>query len=605
MNPLYPEDPRQIGPYLLQGRLGAGGMGEVFLGSSPSGRNVAVKVIRAEYAADPGFRARFAREIEAARKVGGFHTAQVVDAAPEAEAPWMVTAFIPGSSLREVVLRDGPLAPQATRALGAGLAEGLAAIHACGLVHRDLKPGNVIMAADGPRIIDFGIASSVEGTALTSAGAVVGTFSFMSPEQVRADSTGPASDVFSFGCVLVYAATGRGPFDAPTIPAIVHRIVNGPPTLDGLTGDLRDLVERCLAKDPRQRPPVHEVLALLTAAPHRVPRRGFLWGSAVIGLSAAAAVPAALLWSDDGPTRLKNAPNPPIYDTPTAFVLPRTANSIAHLVFSADGKFLLGAGSQEVFRWDLATLERTSRGFRNDEVAMGPMVFSPDARMLATGGTDHMVHLRDVASGRTVKTLPHAGEITCMAFSPDGVTLAISGSSASQVRLWNTVTGKVTTLSENSTASMMFSPAGNVLATGSVTERRLTLHDLSSGDSSPFTTEGGPPFSFSPDGRTVALSPGDSSIELRRTDNGWLRTSLTAHRAAVTGLGFSPDGDTLVTADDDWMYLWHVPSGRPTGVVGGNGGRPPKQPQTVVFAPDGRSFAVGSRFSVTTLWRFP
>ncbi|TDD79099.1 serine/threonine protein kinase, partial [Actinomadura darangshiensis] len=254
MEPLHPGDPRQIGPYRLEARLGAGGMGQVFLGESPGARRVAVKVIRAEHAEDDRFRRRFAREVEAARRVGGFHTAQVVDADPGAESPWLVTAFIPGPSLREVVAERGPLDAEAVRALAAGLAEGLAAIHACGLVHRDLKPGNVIMAADGPRIIDFGIALATDATSLTSHNVVVGTYAYMSPEQVLGDAPGPPGDVFSLGCVLAYAATGGGPFDATSIPAIVHRVLHDEPDLAGLPGDLANMIAACLAKDPGRRP---------------------------------------------------------------------------------------------------------------------------------------------------------------------------------------------------------------------------------------------------------------------------------------------------------------------------------------------------------------
>ncbi|MGY0059191.1 protein kinase domain-containing protein [Streptomyces sp. LZ34] len=263
MDDLLPTDPDRIGPYILEGRLGAGGMGQVYLGRSPGGRHVAVKVIRPEHARNPQFRRRFTREVEAARRVGGFHTAQVIAADPDAASPWLATAYVPGPSLHEVVTTDGPLTPDALRALGAGLAEGLAAIHECGLVHRDLKPSNVIMATDGPRIIDFGIARSADASALTSLGVVIGTFAFMSPEQVRADQAGPASDVFSLGAVLGFAATGRGPFDAETIPAIVHRIISEQPRLGDLSGPLRDTVEACLAKEPDERPEIADVLAAL------------------------------------------------------------------------------------------------------------------------------------------------------------------------------------------------------------------------------------------------------------------------------------------------------------------------------------------------------
>ncbi|MEU0572250.1 serine/threonine-protein kinase, partial [Nonomuraea sp. NPDC005983] len=263
MDSLRPGDPATIGPFRLKARLGQGGMGEVFLGESPGGREVAVKLIRAEHAADPDFRERFVREVDAASRVGGFHTAQVVAADPTAAMPWMATAFVPGLSLRDEVIRGGPLAPSPVRSLGAALAEGLAAIHACGLVHRDLKPGNVIMSPDGPRIIDFGIARVADVRSLTSDGAVFGTYAYMAPEQVRGGRVGPAADVFALGCVLAFAATGRGPFDAAAIPAIVHRILNGRPHLDGITGDLRGLIEACLFQDPVTRPSTLAILDYL------------------------------------------------------------------------------------------------------------------------------------------------------------------------------------------------------------------------------------------------------------------------------------------------------------------------------------------------------
>ena len=266
MDPLQPGDPVSVGSYRLLGRLGAGGMGQVFLGISPGGRRVAVKVIHPFHLRAPHFRERFAREIEAARRVGGFHTAPVVDADPQASPPWMVTAFIEGPSLQDAVDRDGPLPPGEVRALGAGLAEGLAAIHARGLVHRDLKPGNVILAPDGPRIIDFGIARVIDATTgITTAGAVIGTFAYMSPEHLGGDPAGPASDVFSLGCVLAFAATGRPPFTGDTAVTVMFRLVNAPPDLAGLADyDLTGLIGSCLAKAPEARPTVAQVLAALS-----------------------------------------------------------------------------------------------------------------------------------------------------------------------------------------------------------------------------------------------------------------------------------------------------------------------------------------------------
>jgi hypothetical protein len=259
-------DPPQVGPYLLLGRLGAGGMGRVFLGRSPGGRKVAVKVIRAELAGDPGFRARFAREVAAARRVSGLFTAPVFDADPTASMPWLVTGFVDGPSLAQAVHEHGPLPVASVLALAAGLAEGLVAVHAAGVVHRDLKPSNVLLAADGPRVIDFGISQAADATQVTQTGIVIGSPAYMSPEQVKAETAGPASDVFSLGAVLAFAATGEGPFGHGAPTALMYRVVHGTPALDRLPGPVRPLVERCLAKDPGQRPTAGQFLAELRAA---------------------------------------------------------------------------------------------------------------------------------------------------------------------------------------------------------------------------------------------------------------------------------------------------------------------------------------------------
>jgi predicted Ser/Thr protein kinase len=292
MDPLQPGDPVTVGSYRLLGRLGAGGMGQVFLGASPGGRPVAVKVIHPFHASNPAFRERFAREVRAAQRVGGFHTAPVVDADAGADPPWMVTAFIEGPSLQAAVARDGPLAAGEVRALGAGLAEGLAAIHACGLVHRDLKPGNVILAPDGPRIIDFGIARVIDATTgITTAGAVLGTFAYMSPEHLGGEAAGPASDVFSLGSVLAFAATGRPPFAGNTAPAVMFRLFSQPPDLAGLADqELAGLIGGCLAKAPGDRPAVSSLLAALSGpgqAPLRAGTPGNAARAAADGTSAA------------------------------------------------------------------------------------------------------------------------------------------------------------------------------------------------------------------------------------------------------------------------------------------------------------------------------
>ena len=260
---LQPRDPPKVGPYWLLGRLGAGGMGQVFLGRSPGGRLVAVKVVRAELAGQAEFRSRFAREVAAAQKVSGLFTAPVVDADVDAPVPWLATAYVPGLSLAGAITGHGPLPAASVLALAAGLAEGLGAIHAAGIVHRDLKPSNVLLAEDGPRIIDFGIARAAEATMLTGTGVVFGSPGFMSPEQARGDRVGPPSDVFSLGAVLTFAATGQGPFGTGSSDMVLYRVVFTPPDTGGLPAELRPLVERCLAKDPAQRPGTAQLLAEL------------------------------------------------------------------------------------------------------------------------------------------------------------------------------------------------------------------------------------------------------------------------------------------------------------------------------------------------------
>jgi len=263
---LQPADPRLIGPFQLLGRLGAGGMGRVFLGMSAAGRPVAVKIVHAELAADPEFRARFGSEVAAARKVSGLFTALVVDADVEAPVPWLATAYVAGPSLSEAVRHRGPLTTGSLLALAAGLAKSLTAIHAAGVVHGDLKPSNVLLAPDGPRVIDFGISQAAEVTPLARAGLVVGTPSFMSPEQAAGQDVGPLSDVFSLGAVLAYAATGRKPFGTGQPAAVLERVVGETADLTDAPAQVRPLIERCLAKEPAGRPTAAELLAEVTAA---------------------------------------------------------------------------------------------------------------------------------------------------------------------------------------------------------------------------------------------------------------------------------------------------------------------------------------------------
>ncbi|MEU6452866.1 protein kinase [Streptomyces sp. NPDC047065] len=269
MRPLDVDEPTAVGPYRLLGRLGSGGMGRVYLGRSAGGRTVAVKIVHPHFALDEEFRARFRREVDAARRVGAAWTAPVLDADPEARVPWVATAYAAGPSLTAAVADGGPLPVHSVRALGAGLGEALAAVHELGLVHRDVKPSNVLLTLDGPLLIDFGIARAVGGTSrtesgegtasLTSTGVSVGSPGYMSPEQILGKGVTGAADVFSLGAVLAFAATGTPPFPGDSSAALLYKVVHEEPRLDALDGDLRDLVAACLAKDPAARPAPGEV----------------------------------------------------------------------------------------------------------------------------------------------------------------------------------------------------------------------------------------------------------------------------------------------------------------------------------------------------------
>jgi outer membrane protein assembly factor BamB len=254
VEPLAAGDPWQVGAYRLRARLGSGGMGQVFLGYSPAGRAVAVKVIHPELAKDPMFRTRFRREVAAAKAVSGAYTAPVTAAGPDDDPPWLATAFVPGPSLAGVIAAAGPLPEPSVWKLTAGLVEALQAVHAAGLVHRDLKPANVLLATDGPRVIDFGISAAFEGTRMTSTGLIIGTPSFMSPEQAEGARVGPESDVFSLGCVIVFAATGAGPFGDGQLASVLYRVVHTQPALDGVPRGLREVAAACLAKAVADRP---------------------------------------------------------------------------------------------------------------------------------------------------------------------------------------------------------------------------------------------------------------------------------------------------------------------------------------------------------------
>ncbi|OII65675.1 hypothetical protein BJP40_16255 [Streptomyces sp. CC53] len=269
MQPLLPSDPARVGRHRLLGRLGAGGMGVVYLARTPGGALAAVKVVRAAYADDPAFRARFAREVRTAGRVRSPWVVPLLGAGPEDRPPWLATAYVPGPSVAEAVELCGPLPRRSVAVLGTRLAEALGDVHAAGLVHRDVKPGNVLLALDGPRLIDFGIAREPAGTALTGTGTVVGSPGFLSPEQARGTGAGigPPSDVFSLGCLLAFAATGNRPFGDGSPAVVLVRTSYEEPDLAGVPDDLTDLLRACLDKDPARRPATADLITALAASP--------------------------------------------------------------------------------------------------------------------------------------------------------------------------------------------------------------------------------------------------------------------------------------------------------------------------------------------------
>ncbi|MCU7820104.1 serine/threonine-protein kinase [Kitasatospora sp. DSM 101779] len=322
--PLTSDDPREVGGYRLRARLGADGMGRVYLAHTPAGRPVALKVIRPELAEDPEFRHRFTQEVASARRTHGLYTAQVVDAGTDAATPWLATAFVPGPSLHQVVHRHGPLPERTVLLLLAGIAEALQVIHTAGVVHRDLKPANVLIAPDGPRVIDFGIARAADASPLTGTGLRIGSPGFMAPEQALGLPATPATDVFALGALIAYIGSGTTPFGGGPEPVSLYRVVHEEPALCHLPHGLHDLVRYCLAKNPEDRP---DTAWLVEAARHHPATGGELrfsdgWLPSQVsselhhhtGLSTTPAPPGTVL----DPARA-------VADAPTARVLPTPA----------------------------------------------------------------------------------------------------------------------------------------------------------------------------------------------------------------------------------------------------------------------------------------
>ena len=626
MEQLRPGDPSRVGNYRLIGRLGAGGMGQVFLGLSPGGRQVAVKVIHPEYASGKQFRERFAREIEAARRVGGYYTASVVDADPTADSPWMVTAFIPGPSLQQAVAEGGPFGLERVRQIGAGLAEGLAAIHACGLVHRDLKPSNVILADDGPRIIDFGIARAAEASPMTTAGMVVGTYSYMSPEQLRGEVAGPASDVFALGCTLAFAATARVTFGEDSIVTVMYRITTEPPDLMGVpeAAGFRSLISECLAKNPADRPGLAAIMGRLaeaaspagavpaelaeTVRPGAAGQRG---GARADNDRAGEAWPEMLY----EPTRAVRTGDQTAPGSGRDAHLDRTGDLITRkdqLPAGPNGPqdrgrrrgLLIGAGAAVVVGGVVAGLllsagspkpshpmaAQSSAAAGGHSSARATVQASPGVptqpqlalrdpggknvfgdvfsseTVLATGDGNGNSYLWNVATGKPLSTIhdPHSNGINGLAFNAASNSYAMADANGN-IYLWSASGKLIATLSNGSRDNdrVAISPDGSMVAVGSGGGSTY-LWDVAAGQPNPAST-------------SSLHDPGGKS---------------------VYGVAFSPNGSLLAAGDTDGRtYLWDVATGRLAATLTDPGSQ---GLYDVAFSPDGRLLAVSDVSGSTT-----
>ncbi|MFB7911880.1 protein kinase [Kitasatospora sp. NPDC056076] len=440
---------RSIGPYRVLRRLGAGGMGAVYLAATGSGRPVAVKTVQEQYAADPEFRRRFAQEVAAARSVNGAYTVAVVDADTEAELPWLATEFVAGPSLYEAVARHGALARPALHVLGAGLVEALAAVHRARIIHRDLKPSNILVARDGPRVIDFGISKPTADALPTASGQIIGTPGFMSPEHAAGRTLTPASDLFSLGAVLAFAATGRAPFGEGPPAVLVYRASEEPPDLDGAPPELTGLLVRCLDRDPARRPAPAELaeafrygpavgtdwmggaertvrgrereLARVLSDPNGTRRRLLVLGGALLATAAAGGA-TRLLWPGNAgaPPKAWSAPLPragmaPVACGPAAVVCADRTGAVGYA--RSDGRVLWTstseAGASPVGDggrvWsvdqDGSVRARDARSgadlWRSSDPVPGAQALAlPLPGLLLVTGADGALHGYDAAAGR-------------------------------------------------------------------------------------------------------------------------------------------------------------------------------------------------------------
>ncbi|MGY0056684.1 WD40 repeat domain-containing serine/threonine protein kinase [Streptomyces sp. LZ34] len=553
------------GPYRLVAELGRGGMGRVLLGVAPDGRLVAVKVVRSQFVEDDGFRTRFRREVEASSKVSGAYTAAVVDADADAPLPWLASVFVPGPALGQAVENVAPLTPETTVRLAAGLAAALAEIHRAGLIHRDLKPSNVLLAADGPRVIDFGIARAIDSehiTKITHTGWLVGSPAFMSPEQAESRELTPASDVFSLGAVLFQACTGRVPFAGSSTLQMLYNVVHSEPDLSPLPDELRGLVERCLDKDPSQRPTPAGILELVgQLAPSARP-----WPPAVHDLIDAqqAEIARVLGLPEDG----------------------------GALVASGAGTVVLraapGAGGTARLPADPPTapqnLARTAAPPTAPQHPAPPAAPPAGAPAAPPAGTP-----------RPTRRVLLLGALGAGVTAAVAVPLAVdrfSGASAKG--------GSGESPSPSTSRPRTASPSAS--RSKSPTPKRTSMVTVSDKRGSMLTA-----VRFSPDGRFIALGDLNGNVVLWRSPTLKMAAVLSAPGAggvdnSIGDLAFSPDGSLLAGIDDyATITLWDVASRKKVATLHGDKNQKDSEYDSVAFSRDGKTLAYSSNTTIT-LW---
>ncbi|WP_446725046.1 WD40 repeat domain-containing serine/threonine protein kinase [Nocardiopsis sp. N85] len=645
MRPLAPDDPQRIGPHRLLARLGAGGMGRVYLARTADGHLAALKVVREDLAHDLLFRARFAREVRAAGRVRGPFTPAVADADTEADVPWMATEYVPGPTLKQAVLSGGPFPPESLPVLTLGLARALATIHEAGLMHRDLKPSNVLLSPRGPQVIDFGIARAVEGTVLTRTGQTLGTPAYTSPEQVVGEGVSPKSDVFSLAGTVVFAASGEPPFGPGRPGEVLRRVMTGEPNLDVITeGPLRDVLSRCLAKDPDERPETADILSALESLPPPTAEHGWLpspvteqidlqrdrtrsveeaertteamappargvpgpeeaagAGDAVpptgpagtrrrrrAAVAAAAAAVVVLggtalaltLPSGGGTSTAEPSASP---SEPGAS--PSTSEASAEpdssplagwaydLVFSEDGEtlYVFGTAGVSVWDWRAQELIRVIGGAAPQAAAL-----RPDG-LFATGygiGSEH-VTLWDAATGEEITRLGYDNEgrgfYDMPAFTSDGSRLALVAAEGGDpdgdrlIQVWDVEeeTPEGPEIPVDGLIGDLVFALDDTRLVGVVTDRswnndHVAVWDARTGEELyRIGGEDGVIFHLapSPDGRTMAVRTEDRTVRVVDIATGNAVRAMAEpgeEHEAITGLGYSVDGDRLYGAAYGW-----------------------------------------------------